>query len=343
MLSILILSSLLTHTLSENWAVLIDSSKFYFNYRHTVNTLLIYKLLKRFHFDDDHIILMLPENHQCHPRNLYPGKIFDSFGSEDLMEDTQVDYRGGEVTPESIAGVLTGRHLKLTPGNKRIFSDERSKVFVYLTGHGGEGYFKVRDTQVMLSADLANAVYEMKFKGKFEEMLIFIDSCKAVSMFDYIDLPNVHGVSSSLRDQPAKSYGSNQELGVSATDHFTYFFAQLFKGKNATGFKGLSVEKMIEKLPSSLIRSQIGVKSQMRNYEIVLEEFITEGRKGKPERMESGFSEVRGVDWSREGKEEQQEKEEGGGGVGKLEGMLSGGLGYFLGALVGITGFSMLV
>lgn len=339
MLPILIFS-LLHLTLSENWAVLVDSSKFYFNYRHTVNTLLIYKLLKRFNFDDDHIIIMLPENHQCHPRNVYPGKIFDSFHNEDLMEDSQIDYRGAEVTPENIARVLTGRHLKLTPGNKRIFSDEKSKIFLYLTGHGGDGYFKVQDTQVMLSADLANAVYEMNFKGKFEEMLIFIDSCKAISIFDYIDLPNVHGVSSSLRDQPAKSYGSNQELGISATDHFTYFFAQLFNGKNATGFPDLSIEKMINKLPSNLIKSQIGVKSKLRNYEIILQEYITDKRKGKPERMKSEFKDVKGVVW---GKDNEDENESGAGEVAKLDGMLGGGLGAVLGIVAGFSGFTMVV
>lgn len=298
MIILLILSSFQV-TSADNWAVLVDSSKFYFNYRHTVNTLLIYQLLKRFGFEDDHIIIMLPENHQCHPRNSYPGKIFDSFHNDDLMEDVEIDYRGAEITPEAIVNLLTGRHSKSTPSSKRLMSDKNSKIFVYLTGHGGSGYFKIQDTQVMLSADLANAVYEMSFKEKFEEMLIFIDSCQALSIFDFIELGNVHGVSSSLPGQPAKSYGNHQELGISATDHFTYFFYELFTGKNSSGFADLSIEKMMKKLPSTLIKSQIAVKSKLKNYEIFLQDFITSKRKGKPEKIQSLFEDDQGKIWSR--------------------------------------------
>lgn len=53
--------------------VLLSSSKFYFNYRHTGNTLAIYHHLKAMGVTDDRIILMLPENHGCNPRNQYPG------------------------------------------------------------------------------------------------------------------------------------------------------------------------------------------------------------------------------------------------------------------------------
>ena len=46
-----------------------------------------------------------------------------------------------EVTAENIIRVLTGRHDPSTPRNKRLMSDERSNVFIYLTGHGGSGMF----------------------------------------------------------------------------------------------------------------------------------------------------------------------------------------------------------
>lgn len=55
--------------------VLLSTSKFYFNYRHTGNTLVLYQYLKRMGVTDDRIILMLPENHACNARNPYPGKL----------------------------------------------------------------------------------------------------------------------------------------------------------------------------------------------------------------------------------------------------------------------------
>jgi phosphatidylinositol glycan class K len=270
----LIFFSFFKVTFGDTWAVLVDSSKFYFNYRHTVNTLMFYQMLKRFGLDDEHIILMLPENHQCHPRNLYPGRIEDSFHSEDLMNDVEIDYRGAEVSPESIVQVLTGRHSPGTPYSKRLESRGSSKVFLYLTGHGGNGYFKVQDTQVLLSNDLANAVYEMFYKERFEEMMIFIDSCQALPIFDYIDLPGVHGLSSSLNGQPAKSYGTHRELGVSATDHFSYYFVEIFNKKNLT--HQVDLETVIKKLPKNLIKSQIGVKSRTKTSHIIVNDFISD-------------------------------------------------------------------
>jgi GPI-anchor transamidase subunit K len=258
----------------DNWAVLIDSSKFYFNYRHTVNTLLIYQILKKYGFPDDRIILMLPENHQCHPRNPYPGKIFDGTHSEDLMADVEVDYRGLEVTPESFVNLLTGRHPAGYPVNKQLNSNKKSKVFLYMTGHGGNGYFKVQDTLVLKSADLSYAVYEMYKKERFGEMLIFLDTCQALSMFDYIDLDTVHGVSSSLIGQPAKSYNTHEELGLTTTDHFTYFFAEIFRGKSSSQISKMTLENVFKQLPESLIKSTIGYKSNLKPNQVLISPFI---------------------------------------------------------------------
>ena len=293
----LVLVSFLLESKAETWAVLVDSSKFYFNYRHTVNTLMFYSLLKRYNVDDEHIILMLPENHQCHPRNIYPGKIEDGFHGEDLMADVEVDYRGAEVSPESIVQVLTGRHIEGTPHNKRLRSSENSKLFVYLTGHGGNGYFKIQDTQVLLSTDLANAVYEMYYKGKFEEIMIFIDSCQALPIFDHIDLPGFHGLSSSLNGQPAKSYGTHRDLGVTATDHFSYFFVELFRGKNLTSVKKMDLDSIIKKLPSSLIKSQIGLKSRVKPANIMITDFISDKLQMGLAKSESKFEHRIGKEW----------------------------------------------
>lgn len=75
---IILLLSLLTIGVSGDhtdnvFYVLLSSSKFYFNYRHTGNTLALYQHLKKMGVTDDRIILMLPENHACNPRNPYPG------------------------------------------------------------------------------------------------------------------------------------------------------------------------------------------------------------------------------------------------------------------------------
>jgi len=54
----------------------------------------------------------------------------------------QVDYRGYEVTVENFIRVLTGRLPPSTPRSKRLLSDNRSNVLIYMTGHGGDGFLK---------------------------------------------------------------------------------------------------------------------------------------------------------------------------------------------------------
>lgn len=39
---------------------------------------------------------------------------------------------------KTLLQVLTGRHEPDTPRSKRLLSNERSNILVYLTGHGGE-------------------------------------------------------------------------------------------------------------------------------------------------------------------------------------------------------------
>ena len=60
-----------THT--SNWAVLVSTSRFWFNYRHLANVLSLYRTVKRLGIPDSQIILMLPDDMACNPRNSFPG------------------------------------------------------------------------------------------------------------------------------------------------------------------------------------------------------------------------------------------------------------------------------
>jgi Peptidase C13 family len=46
-----------SHT--NNWAVLVDTSRFWFNYRHVANVLSVYRSVKRLGIPDNQIILMV--------------------------------------------------------------------------------------------------------------------------------------------------------------------------------------------------------------------------------------------------------------------------------------------
>ncbi|PAA79349.1 hypothetical protein BOX15_Mlig029933g3 [Macrostomum lignano] len=58
-----------TFSPSNTWAVLVDTSRFWFNYRHVGNVLSIYHSIKRLGMPDSHIILMIADEMACNARN----------------------------------------------------------------------------------------------------------------------------------------------------------------------------------------------------------------------------------------------------------------------------------
>ena len=67
-----------THT--SNWAVLVSTSRFWFNYRHLANVLSLYRTVKRLGIPDSNIILMLADDAACNPRNAFPASVYANPG-----------------------------------------------------------------------------------------------------------------------------------------------------------------------------------------------------------------------------------------------------------------------
>jgi hypothetical protein len=59
---------------TSNWAVLVCTSAYWYNYRHMANTLSLYRTVRRLGIPDSNIILMLADDVACNPRNPYPAQ-----------------------------------------------------------------------------------------------------------------------------------------------------------------------------------------------------------------------------------------------------------------------------
>uniref|UniRef100_A0A7C9D7P1 GPI-anchor transamidase n=1 Tax=Opuntia streptacantha TaxID=393608 RepID=A0A7C9D7P1_OPUST len=199
-------TSITMHT--NNWAVLVCTSRFWFNYRHMANTLSLYRTVKRLGIPDERIILMLADDMACNARNKYPAQVFNNENHRLNLygDNVEVDYRGYEVTVENFLRVLTGRHENAVPRSKRLLSDEGSHILLYMTGHGGDEFLKFQDSEELQSHDLADAVKQMKEKRRFKELLIMVDTCQAATLFN--------------------------QVGVSVVDRFTYYTLAFFERLN---------------------------------------------------------------------------------------------------------------
>ncbi|KAL0703635.1 hypothetical protein Bca4012_070060 [Brassica carinata] len=247
---------------TNNWAVLVCTSRFWFNYRHMANTLSLYRTVKRLGIPDERIILMLADDMACNSRNQYPAQVFNNENHQINLygDNVEVDYRGYEVTVENFLRVLTGRHENAVPRSKRLLSDEGSHILLYMTGHGGDEFLKFQDAEELQSHDLADAVKQMKEKRRFKELLIMVDTCQAATLFNQfcsafgveilisvihriftaypgslflaLQSPGVLAIGSSLKGENSYSHHLDSDIGVSVVDRFTYYTLAFFERLN---------------------------------------------------------------------------------------------------------------
>ncbi|KAF9553314.1 hypothetical protein CPC08DRAFT_744766 [Agrocybe pediades] len=247
-----------THT--NNWAVLVCSSRYWFNYRHMANALGIYRTVKRLGIPDSNIILMLADDASCNSRNKFPGSVYANPGRHlDLYGDNiEVDYRGYEVTVENFIRVMTGRHDPSVPRSKRLLSDERSNVLVYMTGHGGNEFLKFQDNEEISAFDIADAFEQMYQKKRYNEMFFMIDTCQANTLFSKLYSPNIFAAGSSGLDESSYSHTNDNDIGVAVIDAFTHYVLEFMEKINKTS--QVSMQELFDSIDPAKINSNPGYR-----------------------------------------------------------------------------------
>lgn len=253
------------HVLAEhtsNWAVLVSTSRFWFNYRHLANVLSLYRTVKRLGIPDSQIILMLPDDMACNPRNAFPGTVYNNADRAlDLYGDNiEVDYRGYEVTVENFIRLLTDRLEDDVPRSKRLGSDAGSNVLVYMTGHGGDQFLKFQDSEEIGAWDLADAFGQMWEKKRYHELLFMIDTCQANTMYTHLYSPNIIATGSSALDQSSYSHHADSDVGVAVIDRWTYYILEFLETQVTSPSSKLTLGDLFDSYDEAKIHSQPGVR-----------------------------------------------------------------------------------
>ncbi|KAF9586626.1 glycosylphosphatidylinositol anchor biosynthesis [Lunasporangiospora selenospora] len=248
---------------TNNWAVLVCTSRFWFNYRHIANTLSMYRTVKRLGIPDSNIIMMLADDVACNPRNTFPATVFNNRDRHlDLYgENVEVDYRGYEVTVENFIRLLTGRVPKETPRSKRLMTDDQSNILVYMTGHGGEEFLKFQDAEEISAYDLGDAFQQMYEKKRYNEILFMIDTCQANTMYTKIHSPNILATGSSKLDQSSYSHHDDPDIGVAVIDRFTYYVLEVLEKVNMQS--KTTMKDLFNSYNPSLLNSDPGVRDDL--------------------------------------------------------------------------------
>ncbi|KAF2892465.1 hypothetical protein ILUMI_13684 [Ignelater luminosus] len=248
---------------TNNWAVLVDTSRFWFNYRHVANVLSIYRSVKRLGIPDSQIILMIADDMACNPRNPSPATVYNNANQfiNVYGDDVEVDYRGYEVTVENFVRLLTGRLPPGTPRSKQLLTDEGSNILVYLTGHGGDGFLKFQDSEEITSQEMADALEQMWQKQRYHELFFMIDTCQAASMYERFYSPNILAVASSLVGEDSLSHHVDPAIGVYIIDRYTYYALEFLERVNASSDK--TIGEFLTVCPKRLCISTVGVRRDL--------------------------------------------------------------------------------
>lgn len=272
LLALLALPLTATATHTSNWAVLVSTSRFWFNYRHLANTLSLYRTVKRLGIPDNQIILMLPDDMACNPRNSFPGSVFNDKNRElDLYDDKraleslgmggiEVDYRGNEVTVENFIRLLTDRWPASHPHSKRLMTGPQSNILIYMTGHGGNEFLKFQDSEEISSFDLADAFEQMYEKKRYHELLFMIDTCQANTMYSAFYTPGIIATGSSAKDQSSYSHHADQDVGVAVIDRWTYFYLEFLEMRLNSTSSEVTLGELFDYQTPDRVHSDAGVR-----------------------------------------------------------------------------------
>jgi phosphatidylinositol glycan class K len=171
---------------------------------------------------------MVPMDHACNARNPFPGTLFhdEAHSKNWLCEDIEIDYKAEDLTAESILNLLRGRYDDQLPKSRRLITGPNTRIFIYFNGHGGENFFKIQDTELIHSEDLAKVFREMYNKKMYKEVFFMLDTCEAFTMFDEIEAPEIYMLATAVIGESALADKTDGVLNTFLADKFSAEFNQ---------------------------------------------------------------------------------------------------------------------
>lgn len=179
---------------TDNWALLVAGSDTWENYRHQADVLNMYQILRRYGYDDDHIVLIQEDDLANNPANEHPGQVM-RFDDVDLYQDVHTDYHLSDITADDLELIMTGQQSDRLP--HVIHATEGSNVLVFWSGHGTQGSFLLSDRpkeQGFTTARMASLLNAMRTRHCYRKMLWLIEACYGASVAVAAETEMVPGV-----------------------------------------------------------------------------------------------------------------------------------------------------
>lgn len=217
--------------LTDQYAVLVQGSSGYSNYRHQADVLGIYQMLRSGGFPDDHIILVLDKDMALDENNPDRGVVRnaedgpDLFGGTDRLPAATVDYDSKDFSPADIANILLGKRSERL--QTVLPQDAGTNVLLFWSGHGdsvsngGADEFCWRDEPPgngFGSGLLKETVSTMKFR----KLLICAEPCYGEGVIRAVEgIPGVLAISGASANEMSWADHWNSDARLWMCDRFS--------------------------------------------------------------------------------------------------------------------------
>lgn len=215
--------------LTDKYAVLVQGSHGWNNYRHEADVLNVYQMLKAGGYDDDHIILIMADEVATAPQNSDYGAVRTDPGGPNLRAGAVIDYHNANLTPQDIVNILVGTPTSKTP--VVLPGGSGNNVFLFWSGHGhneaahGVNEMAWRDLSAgsgMTANLFSQTLSQMASQGRFRQMLVCLEPCYSANMGSALEgIPGLLAICAAGPYEQSFADSWSNELGVWMCDRFS--------------------------------------------------------------------------------------------------------------------------
>lgn len=234
------------------YAVLVQGSNGYINYRHQADVLSIYQSLRRGGYPDDHIILIVDKDMANDAQNPERGVVRTSPSGPDLLGGSTagsgigaavIDYNNADLTAADVADILAGRQSDRLP--VVVPQGEGNDVLFYWSGHGRSASRGGADEFVWRDASYGHGFSAELFgqtarQMKFRKLLVVAEPCYGECVIRAVEgIPGVLAMSGANSQEQSWADCWNDRASVWMCDRFSQNLVTCLSANPDTSFRDL--------------------------------------------------------------------------------------------------------
>lgn len=213
--------------LKDKWAILVQGSEGWADYRHQADVLNVYQMLKRNGWPDDHIIVIISDDLANDSRNKFPGEVRTKINAPDLYKTAKIDYSTDTLTVADIKDILLGKqssHLPIV-----LNTTDQSDILLFWSGHGmaetsvkPNCFYWRGEKSILSETEFRETLQKMFDEKRYRKMLMLLEPCHSRNMAQQTDhMPGMMAIAAADGSESSFADFRSNELDTWMSDRFT--------------------------------------------------------------------------------------------------------------------------